>query len=116
MPPPPLDTPVDETLGGCEGAGRGCASTRPLGTEPVTSLGPDLAARGLEKGLSPKRLISVLQPAAPAATTATTTTRADKRERDKAGERMTLLTRTQLDDERVNQAVVNKPLIFGNEC
>jgi hypothetical protein len=97
MPPPPLATPVDETLGGCEGAGRGWASTRPLGTEPVTSLWPDLAASGLEKGLSAKRLISALQPAAPAAIKATAATRADKRERDTLGERMTLLTRTQLD-------------------
>ena len=86
---------------------------RPLGTEPVTSpeLGAEGAAIRLEKGLSVKRSMSVLQPAAPVASKATKAARASRRGHVSAGERMTGLTRTQLDHERVNQDYVNKLLI-----
>ena len=88
MPPPPLATPVDEGLAGRDGAGSGWASTRPLGTEPVTSVGLGLAAVGLENGLSLKRVVSPLQPATPAAMIAKAATRAGRRARDRARERM----------------------------
>ena len=84
MPPPPLATPVDEGLAGRDGAGSGWASTRPLGTDPVTSV--DLAAVGLENGLSLKRVVSALQPATPAAMSTKAAARADRR--DWARERM----------------------------
>jgi hypothetical protein len=69
---------VEDVLAGRVGGGSGCASTRPLGTEPVTSLaaGADRAAIGLENGLSVKRPTSALQPAAPAAIKARTAARA----------------------------------------
>src|SRR3989442_1593295 len=78
MPPPPFATPVDEGLAGRDGAGSGWASTRPLGTDPVTSV--DLAAVGLENGLSLKRVVSPLQPATAAAMSAKAAARAGRRD------------------------------------
>ena len=86
MPPPPFATTVDEGLAWRDGAGSGWASTRPLGTEPVTSVGLDLDAVGLENGLSLKRVVSALQPATPAAMSTKAAARADRR--DWARERM----------------------------
>src|SRR6266540_2191112 len=84
MPPPPLATPVEDGPAERDGAGSGWASTRPPGTDPVTSV--DLAAVGLENGLSLKRVVSALQPATPAAMSAKAAARADRR--DWARERM----------------------------
>jgi hypothetical protein len=61
------------------GGGKEDDSTRATGaalgcTEPVTSLGPPR-----EKGLSLKRVVSELQPAAPTAITANATARGHKR-------------------------------------
>src|SRR5215468_2612413 len=80
--------PVEATLAGRDGAGRLCESTWPRGTAVALSRATDFAAWDPENGLSLKRLISVLQPAAAAATRATRATRANKRARDSTRERM----------------------------
>src|SRR5262249_28934800 len=78
-------TPVEGTLP-CAGAGRLWLSTRPLGAATATS-GRGTAA-ALAVGLSPKRIMSALHPAAEAAMMARMATRADRRARDTARERM----------------------------
>jgi hypothetical protein len=82
-----IGTPVEE-IAGCVGAGRLWLSTRPLGAAMATSPDAGREADALENGLSPKREMSVLQPAALAAMMARTATRADRRARDTARERM----------------------------
>src|SRR5262245_48058623 len=69
----------------CEGAGRLWLSTRPLGAATATS---GRGTTALAVGLSPKRMISVLHPAAEAAMMARMATRAHRRARDTARERM----------------------------
>src|SRR5262249_62313497 len=70
------------------GAGRLWASTWPAGAAMALSRATDFAACDPENGLSLKRVISVLQPAAAAASRARTATRADECARDSARERM----------------------------
>src|SRR5262249_8440513 len=76
--------PVDATLAGRGGAGAGAgagrlwASTWPAGAAMALSRATDFAACDPENGLSLKRVISVLQPAAAAASRARTATRADE--------------------------------------
>src|SRR5215470_14622830 len=85
-----LRAPVDATLAGRDGAGGGrlWASTWPPGAAMALSRATDFAACDPENGLSLKRVISVLQPAAAAASRARTATRADECARDSARERM----------------------------
>jgi hypothetical protein len=111
MPLPPPAVPaatVDGRL--TAGGGRADDSTRATGaawagTEPVTSL------EELLYGLSLKRVVSELQPAAPMAITTNAAARGHDRERnDATTEDMVELTHTQQTRSRVNTLAVNKAL------